>query len=446
MRFRTAPFLGLIALVSIGVASLAPPASAHVDVSFNVFFDSLSPYGTWFDYPGYGRVWRPAHVGHGWRPYTDGRWVWSDDYGWVWDGHEDWGWATYHYGRWLYDGRYGWVWVPGYEWGPAWVDWRYGPEYIGWVPLPPARIAVISLLPTYWSFVPRRSFFDPHLHNVVFVPSNAVFRECRDEVRLDQAHGHWFNRGVDRASVERFAHVSAPVVHVRDVDRPGPTRFVRGGRGGDELHIYRPNIREASAEHAPPGDARFRDRPPQRHVPAPPPAVGAQSPRDRAIHPNAPLPNARDRAERTPVPGVRHVPNAEPREAPAAPPRETQTRGGNSRRGSPPTWPQPQRVERVPRVERDAAVPRPEPMHVQPQPQPARGFHGGRERAPMQAPPAAASPAAPTQPHVAMPQARVERAPAHGGNGNGRTHGRPAATPPGVPPGTPPNAPAAPQR
>jgi uncharacterized protein YraI len=34
------------------------------------------------------------------RPYTVGRWVFTDRYGWMWASSEPFGWATYHYGRW----------------------------------------------------------------------------------------------------------------------------------------------------------------------------------------------------------------------------------------------------------------------------------------------------------------------------------------------------------
>jgi hypothetical protein len=29
----------------------------------------------------------------------------------------------------------GWYWIPGNAWGPAWVNWAYGGDYIGWCPL-----------------------------------------------------------------------------------------------------------------------------------------------------------------------------------------------------------------------------------------------------------------------------------------------------------------------
>ena len=94
------------------------------EVSYQDFYDELSPYGHWVDYPGQGYVWVPD-AGADFRPYsTNGHWVWSDNYEWVWVSDYDWGWAPFHYGRWDNDPTYGWYWVPGYEWSPAWVAWR----------------------------------------------------------------------------------------------------------------------------------------------------------------------------------------------------------------------------------------------------------------------------------------------------------------------------------
>ena len=47
----------------------------------------------------YGWSWTPYDVPIDWRPYSVGRWVYTDD-GWTWMSQEPWGWATYHYGRW----------------------------------------------------------------------------------------------------------------------------------------------------------------------------------------------------------------------------------------------------------------------------------------------------------------------------------------------------------
>src|SRR5665213_1919979 len=64
-----------------------------------VFYDELSPYGQWIDYPDYGYVWQP-NVDQDFRPYdTNGYWVYSD-YGWTWVSNYSWGWAPFHYGNW----------------------------------------------------------------------------------------------------------------------------------------------------------------------------------------------------------------------------------------------------------------------------------------------------------------------------------------------------------
>ena len=78
-------------------------------------------------------------VSDNWRPYTVGRWTSTDEYGWYWDSYEPFAWAVYHYGRWGYDPDYGWFWVPGDTWAPAWVQWRYSDEYVGWAPIGPGR-------------------------------------------------------------------------------------------------------------------------------------------------------------------------------------------------------------------------------------------------------------------------------------------------------------------
>lgn len=239
-------FLLVGGLFGIGLMTMAAPATARVDVDLNIFVDALSPHGDWFDYPGYGHAWRPRHVDRHWQPYTDGRWVWSDGDGWVWAENEEWGWATYHYGRWLYDDHYGWAWIPGTEWAPAWVSWRHGPDYIGWVPLPPSRFSISSYGPTRWIFVSQRQFFHPRLYDVVFAPNHRIFRECRDEYRVSHRRGRWYNGGADRHRIERIARAQAPVVRVREVDRPDRARFTRdGNRDGGELRVYRPNVREA---------------------------------------------------------------------------------------------------------------------------------------------------------------------------------------------------------
>ncbi|MEN8191878.1 MAG: DUF6600 domain-containing protein [Bacteroidota bacterium] len=109
-------------------------ASAKRRISHDDFYITLDKYGVWVE-DHYGElVWKPLRVQRGWKPYTNGRWFWSE-YGWFWDSEEPFGWIVHHYGRWDYDARHGWIWYPGYKWAPAWVEWRVSGEYVGWIPL-----------------------------------------------------------------------------------------------------------------------------------------------------------------------------------------------------------------------------------------------------------------------------------------------------------------------
>jgi hypothetical protein len=115
------------------------PAAAQVSIRAD-FRAALQPYGRWERIAHWSDVWVPDNRPQGWRPYTLGRWVYNDDWGWYWasDQEEDaWGWVVYHYGHWVFGADAGWVWVPGDEWGPGWVQWRRGAQYVGWAPQPP---------------------------------------------------------------------------------------------------------------------------------------------------------------------------------------------------------------------------------------------------------------------------------------------------------------------
>ena len=133
------------------------------------FYGRLAPYGNWIWLQGQ-YVWVPKNVGPYWRPYTVGRWVFTDHYGWMWVSDEPFGWATYHYGRWGFSNRVGWFWVPGSRWAPAWVAWRSSNDYLAWAPLPPTpdeglsiNINVGNVPDYYWQVVPNQDFLAPDL-------------------------------------------------------------------------------------------------------------------------------------------------------------------------------------------------------------------------------------------------------------------------------------------
>ena len=69
------------------------------EVSYQTFYDELSPHGRWIDNPQHGYVWVP-NAGRDFRPYsTNGHWVYTDNYEWMWVSDYSWGWAPFHYGR-----------------------------------------------------------------------------------------------------------------------------------------------------------------------------------------------------------------------------------------------------------------------------------------------------------------------------------------------------------
>ncbi len=131
-------FIVMLVLCTLGLTA-APPGVRQANAGQEdaaLFQEALSSYGQWFTYGSYGPVWRPRQINRDWRPYSNGRWVPTQD-GYVFETDEPWGWATYHYGNWLFTRDHGWVWVPGRTWYPHTVNWRTNDENVGWAPVPP---------------------------------------------------------------------------------------------------------------------------------------------------------------------------------------------------------------------------------------------------------------------------------------------------------------------
>src|SRR4051812_8663529 len=108
-----------MSLIALLIVLASPNKSLAQDeyVTDQVFYDELSPYGTWVYDPDYGNIWVPD-VEEDFQPYaTRGYWALTS-YGNTWVSDYDWGWAPFHYGRWRFDNYYGWTWIPGYEWAP----------------------------------------------------------------------------------------------------------------------------------------------------------------------------------------------------------------------------------------------------------------------------------------------------------------------------------------
>ncbi|MEY2500041.1 MAG: hypothetical protein QOI07_375 [Verrucomicrobiota bacterium] len=185
-------------------------SETQTTASYGMFYEKLDPNGEWRETKDYGYVWQPreAETSRDWRPYTEGRWVYSDA-GWTWVSDEKFGWATYHYGRWVRLRRVGWVWVPGQEWAPAWVSWRTSKDYVGWAPLPPeARFdrksgihnwadSYYDIGPDQYAFVPSNEFGAEHVRRVV-VPSErniSIVIETTNVTRITFANTTIMNEG-----------------------------------------------------------------------------------------------------------------------------------------------------------------------------------------------------------------------------------------------------------
>lgn len=245
---RRAGLLIAVILSSSFVSIFPDRAVAAVSIGISVSFrDSLAPHGDWFRHDRFGNVWAPRRVEHGWRPYTHGRWTYTD-YDWTWASDEEWGWATDHYGRWYFDRAEGWLWIPGDEWAPAWVAWRNGGGYVGWAPLPPDIDAFqddfddARIDPFAYSFVEERRFLEPTIHRA-FVPiaRNVTYLSLtRNTTRYGRLNDRIINRGFDVQRYERVTGRAVPRGRIREVASP---LEARGGRvQGGQMAVYRPRV------------------------------------------------------------------------------------------------------------------------------------------------------------------------------------------------------------
>lgn len=260
-----APAYAPVALTQPAVAEPAP-AAAPPDVTGAAapFYNSLSPYGSWLDVPGYGWCWQPAAAvtDPNWQPYAnDGNWLWSND-GWYWNSYYSWGWAPFHYGRWCRYPDTGWIWCPDSVWGSSWVCWRDWGDYCGWAPLPPGACFTAGIGWTFgglgvgidcgfglpWScfnFVPYRHFGDRDWrdHRLGGAEARGIFDRSHPHNEFGIAGGHRFiNRGVDPSRVEAATHTTLRPVAVRELP-PGGNHLSAVGqleRSGHGLAVYRP--------------------------------------------------------------------------------------------------------------------------------------------------------------------------------------------------------------
>jgi hypothetical protein len=331
-----AAFLTL-APVSAGTIS---PAQAQVSLSVQ-FRSALEPHGRWERHARWGEVWIPANRPRDWRPYTLGRWVYTDDWGWYWiedQSEAAWGLVTYHYGRWVYDDELHWCWIPGEEWGPAWVQWRRGTNVVGWAALPPDEVIVeYQERPQVWVFVRPAEFVAPRIASVVIRErEHAVFLretvvENRTVIIRDRGPRFAVNPGIPAAFIAASVGRPLRAFEVRPRVLPGTAKF-RGAvevraedlRRGQALRtqefvretqtVVRPADRVQEPRPLAAGEqGRLGDNPPRA-------AQGQQAPTEgRGVQPKQPpLPGTegRGRGEPKQMPGTEGRGRGEPKQMP----------------------------------------------------------------------------------------------------------------------------------
>jgi FecR protein len=113
--------------------------SSYAPYAYGV--SDLNYYGSFFDYPGYGFLWRPYFASAAWDPFTNGGWYWYPGFGYTWVSGYPWGWMPYRYGAWTFVPGFGWAWQAGT--GSVWSGWSPIPRVVNApkqfvMPRPPA--------------------------------------------------------------------------------------------------------------------------------------------------------------------------------------------------------------------------------------------------------------------------------------------------------------------
>ena len=187
----------------------------NADVSFQVFYDDLSPYGQWIDYPGHGYAWVPS-AGRDFVPYaTAGHWVWTE-YGWTWVSDYSWGWGPFHYGRWDDDDYYGWVWIP---------DDRYlGRNDI-------------------------HNYYRPRNNNETYMRNSTTI----NNTYADNSRHATYLSGPKREDVQKITGRQINPVTIRENPTPGQKL------NNNQLNIYRPSISKTNGDVRPSKVAERKD-------------------------------------------------------------------------------------------------------------------------------------------------------------------------------------------
>lgn len=244
-------FISIILIVTIGLSIIPQKTFARKAVSYQVFYDELSPYGTWV-YTPYGYVWSPA-VEPGFAPYaTNGYWAFTDE-GWTWVSNYPWGWAPFHYGRWYTDDTYGSIWIPGNVWGPGWVDWQYSGNYYGWAPLGPGMgcgspNGYFYGPRTRWTYANGHHFGNHHNKDYHYYnPSHNYAGNYKgkgiDNFKLDKNGKIKYNAGPKKNEIEKFQGKKITPYTIKESDKPGQKL------SNNQFETYKPQIQKNNTKY-----------------------------------------------------------------------------------------------------------------------------------------------------------------------------------------------------
>lgn len=254
-------------LFTVAISIISSNKSVAQTVTLQVFYDQLSPYGTWVHHNTYGYVFVPK-VEAGFTPYnTGGHWVLTED-GWTWVSDYKWGWAAFHYGRWHADAVHGWLWIPDTHWGPAWVAWRRSDSYYGWAPLEPGiRIRTGFRTPVIpedrWVFVKHSDFIRPDVNhyyvnrteNVTIIKNTTVI----NNTYIDKGRKTTYVTGPSRDDVQKTIGKEVTKVSIKESTKPGQDLK------NNELEIYKPKVEKSTANTKKPAPAKVGNIEDEKH-------------------------------------------------------------------------------------------------------------------------------------------------------------------------------------
>jgi hypothetical protein len=260
MKPNIKALLFLFILISSSLLFTQKASAQQSNVSFQVFYDQLSPYGEWVSYPDYGYVWIPD-AGTDFVPYsTQGHWILTD-FGWTWMSDYSWGWAPFHYGRWNLDNNYGWFWVPDNQWGPAWVSWRRADGYYGWAPMQSGISLSVSFGRSYdnrndhWTFVRDRDIdrSDINHYYINRTDQDRIIRNSSviNNTYSDNRRHTTFVTGPARNDFQKATGRQVNPVTIQENNKPGQTL------SNGHLTIYRPEIVKTNDKEKKPAPARL---------------------------------------------------------------------------------------------------------------------------------------------------------------------------------------------